>query len=166
MLPFQMRFAAFDLPCVMRTVPWRPLTHVICSQRILWHSSGLTPVSNSTTETACKSGCAQFRYSSCSCGVNTLSRQCSPARNLTRGAFVSTFHSSASRRTRRRQRRQLFTELALTMKVASVKILPPKKSHQLALAEVILSDDSHNLTIRDIRVLRSDSEFGVDREGV
>jgi len=52
------------------------------------------------------------------------------------------------------------------MKVASVKILPPKKSHQLALAEVILSDDSHNLTIRDIRVLRSDSEFGVDREGV
>lgn len=41
------------------------------------------------------------------------------------------------------------------MTIAKVKILPPKKAHQLALAEVILSDDSHNLTIRDIRILQS-----------
>ena len=46
------------------------------------------------------------------------------------------------------------------MRIEHVKILPPKKGHQLATAEVILSDGEHTLLVRDFRVLRSNRAAG------
>jgi hypothetical protein len=47
-----MRLAAFVLPLVTRMVPFRPLAHVICSQRMRCSSSGLMPVSNNSVATS------------------------------------------------------------------------------------------------------------------
>jgi hypothetical protein len=50
------RVAATVLPCVTNSVPWRPFTHPIDSQRNRKHSSGLSPVSDRTVATEAKGG--------------------------------------------------------------------------------------------------------------
>src|SRR5450755_3838328 len=105
------RRAAFVFPLAISSTPFRPPSQVMFSHLRQWHSSGRIPVSNRTTETPCSNGKAAARYRASSLGVTTRSRRYSPLRNLTFGEASSTPHSTARRRTRRKARRQLFTEL-------------------------------------------------------
>ena len=113
------RAAPISSSFVISSTPFRPPSQLMFSHLRQWHSSGRIPVSKSRRETSCNRGRAAARYSSLFVWGDDSFASVLPARNLTLGELLSTPHSTARRRTRRKARRQLLTELPASRRVAA-----------------------------------------------
>jgi hypothetical protein len=103
--------AAAVLPCIPRGAPFRPCSHVTFSHRSRKHSSWRAPVSDSTAAIDASGSGAAARYRASSSKVITGSQRRSPESTFTFGAMVSTPHSVARFKMRRRTRSELFAVL-------------------------------------------------------
>jgi hypothetical protein len=129
--------AAAVLPCVTRSEPWRPFTHVSASHLSLKHSSGRIPVSARTAAIEPSGSGATVRYNASSLGVTTRSRCRSPRNSLIFGAEGIVPHSTAIRRTRRSTRSELLT-------LETCKPLPCRYAAKPVASSLVISSSLHS----------------------